>query len=328
MHTIGYHASHEQFPPSRLLRLVQQAEAVGFNAAMCSDHIHTWSRDQGESGFAWSWLGAAMATTALPFGVVNAPGQRYHPAIIAQAVATLNEMFDGRFWIATGSGQALNEHVTGEPWPAKSLRNERLKESVETMRALWSGETVTHRGLVTVEDARVYSLPEREPTVIGAAITAPTARWLAPWTDGLITVSHPTEKLKVVVEAFRSNGGAGKPLYVQAKHCWAETDDEALALAHDQWKTNVFASTVTSEFNMPEQFDAAAEFVRPEDVEAKVCVSSDPSVHAARVQELFDVGFDHVYVHQVGRNQEAFLDTFGEKVLPQFDLAPAATVGV
>jgi G6PDH family F420-dependent oxidoreductase len=171
MHTIGYHASHEQFPPSQLLRLVQQAEDAGFNAAMCSDHIHTWSSAQGECGFAWSWLGAAMHATDLTYGIVNAPGQRYHPAIIAQAVATLNEMFNGRFWIATGSGQALNEHITGERWPAKDLRNERLKESVEVMRALWRGETVTHRGLVTVEDCRLYSLPKVEPTVIGRGST-------------------------------------------------------------------------------------------------------------------------------------------------------------
>lgn len=326
-HVVGYHASHEQFAPSRLLRLVQQAEAAGFNAAMCSDHLLPWSAAQGESGFAWSWLGAAMQATVLPFGVVNAPGQRYHPAIIAQAVATLNEMFGGRFWIAVGSGQALNEHVTGAPWPAKDLRNARLKECVAVMRALWRGETVTHRGLVTVEDARLYSLPAREPTVIGAAITAPTARWLAPWVDGLITVSHPAEKLRVVVEAFRSNGGAGKPLFVQAKHCWAPTDDEALALAHAQWKTNVFASMVSSEFNLPEQFEAAAQFVRPEDVRGQVCCSADPAVHAARLHELFELGFSHVYVHQVGTNQEAFIDVFGEKVLPEFSLAPVAEGG-
>ena len=323
-HVIGYHASHEQFPPSQLLRLVRHAGDAGFNAAMCSDHITTWSRAQGESGFAWSWLGAAMHATDLTFGVVNAPGQRYHPAIIAQAVATLNEMFPRRFWIAAGSGQALNEHVTGEPWPAKDLRNERLKESVEVMRALWRGETVTHRGLVTVEDCRVYSLPEIEPTVVGAAITAPTARWLAPWVDGLITVSHPTEKLKGVIGAFRDNGGAEKPVYVQAKHQWAETDDAARQMAYEQWRTNVFASMVTSEFNVPEQFDKAAAFVRPEDVEEKVCVSSDPGVHVDRIRGLFEAGADAVYVHQVGTNQEAFVDTFGERVLPEFDLAPVA----
>lgn len=314
---VGYHASHEQFAPSRLLRLVQQAEAAGFTAAMCSDHLHPWSEAQGESGFAWSWLGAAMHATSLPFGVVNAPGQRYHPAIIAQAVATLNEMFDGRFWIAVGSGQALNEHVTGEPWPAKDLRNARLEECVEVMRALWRGETVTHRGLVTVEAARLYSLPEREPTVIGAAITAATAGRLAPWVDGLITVSQPAETLREVVRAFREHGGDGKPLYVQAKHQWAETDDEALAMAFEQWRTNVFASKVMAEFNTPAQFEAAAELVRPEDVRDKVCVSSDPAVHADRIDGLFELGFDEVYVHQVGPNQEAFLDTFGADVLPR-----------
>jgi len=323
-YVIGYHASHEQFPPSQLLRLVQQAEDAGFNAAMCSDHIHTWSSAQGESGFAWSWLGAAMHATNLTYGIVNAPGQRYHPAIIAQAVATLNEMFDGRFWIATGSGQALNEHITGGPWPAKDLRNERLKESVEVMRALWRGETVTHRGLVNVEDCRLFSLPEVEPTVIGAAVTAPTARWLAPWVDGLITVSHPPKVLEGVIRAFRDNGGGGKPVYVQAKHQWAETDDAALEMAFDQWKTNVFASKVTTEFNMPDQFEKAARYVRPEDVKEKVCVSSDPGVHVERIRGVFEAGADAVYVHQVGKNQEAFVETFGEHVLPEFDLAPLA----
>lgn len=325
-HVIGYHASHEQFPPSHLLALVQHAEDAGFNAAMCSDHIHTWSRAQGESGFAWSWLGAAIHATGLTFGIVNAPGQRYHPAIIAQAVATLNEMFSGRFWIATGSGQALNEHITGDPWPAKDLRNARLKECVEVMRALWRGETVTHRGLVTVEDCRLFSLPESEPTVIGAAITAPTARWLASWADGLITVSRPMDELAGVIRAFRDNGGDGKPVYVQAKHQWAETDEAALGMAYDQWKTNVFASSVSAELRMPDQFEKAAEYVRPEDVRDAVCVSSDPSVHAERIRALFEAGADAVYIHQVGKNQEAFLDTFGAHVLPEFDLAPAGDV--
>ena len=150
---IGFHASHEQFGPDRLLRLVQSAEAAGFDAAMCSDHWAPWSEVQGESGFAWSWLGAAMATTALPFGVVNAPGQRYHPAIIAQAAATLNVMFPDRFWIAVGSGQLLNEHITGEAWPIKDDRNARLRESADVMRRLWAGEAVTHTGHVTVSEA-------------------------------------------------------------------------------------------------------------------------------------------------------------------------------
>src|ERR687894_2432757 len=151
MSVVGLHCSHEQIPPSRLLEHAKHAEAAGFGAIMSSDHFSPWSERQGESGFAWSWLAAAMATTSLPFGVVNAPRQRYHPAIIAQAAATLSEMFPGRFWLAVGSGEALNEHITGERWPSKPERNARLLECVKLMRALWKGETVSHHGLVTVE---------------------------------------------------------------------------------------------------------------------------------------------------------------------------------
>jgi coenzyme F420-dependent glucose-6-phosphate dehydrogenase len=158
---IGYHASHEQFSPRELLACVQLAEEAGFQAAMCSDHFYPWSERQGQAGFAWSWLGAAMQVTSLPFGVVTVPGSwRYHPAILAQAAATLAEMFPGRFWLAPGSGERLNEHITGEHWPPKRERNARLKEAVEIMRALWKGETVTHRGLLRIEEAKLYTRPE------------------------------------------------------------------------------------------------------------------------------------------------------------------------
>lgn len=324
---IGYHASHEQFSPSRLLTLAQKAEQTGFNAAMCSDHLHPWSEAQGESGFAWSWLGAAMQATRLSFGIVNAPGQRYHPAIIAQAVATLNEMFPRRFWISIGSGQALNEHVTGERWPPKDVRNARLRECADVMRALWRGEIVTHRGLVTVEQARVYSLPDELPLLLGAAVTAETARWMAPWVDGLITAGQPTETLREVATAFREAGGDGKPMFVQAKHAWAETDSEALRQAHAQWRTNIFSSPVLTDLTMPPQFEQAAQFVTPEDVAQKVRVSADAARHAAWIAEYFDLGFDGVYVHQLGTNQEAFLDAYGAHVLPQFSLAPAVLPG-
>ena len=161
MTIVGWHASHEQIPPSELLRTVQLAEQAGFDAAMSSDHFSPWSERQGESGFAWSWLGAAMATTDLPFGVVTAPGQRYHPAIIAQAAATLGEMFPGRFWMALGTGEASNEHITGDRWPAKDIRNRRLAECVAVIRALLAGEEVSHDGLVRVDRARLYTLPRR-----------------------------------------------------------------------------------------------------------------------------------------------------------------------
>src|SRR4051795_10863738 len=180
MTVIGFHNSHEQVHPADLLRAVQHAEEVGFTAAMCSDHFAPWNQRQGHSGFAWSWLGAALATTSLPFGAVNAPGQRYHPAIVAQAIATLDAMFPGRFWVALGSGEAMNEHITGDRWPRKAERDVRLRECVEIIRALLAGEEVTHEGRVTVDRARLWTLPEQPPTLIAPAVTGATARAPAP----------------------------------------------------------------------------------------------------------------------------------------------------
>ncbi|HEX2717613.1 MAG TPA: TIGR03557 family F420-dependent LLM class oxidoreductase, partial [Gemmatimonadaceae bacterium] len=221
MTLIGYHASHEQYPPSELLTLVRDADAAGFAGVMCADHFAPWLEEQGHSGFAWSWLGAALQATSMSYGVVNAPGDRYHPAIIAQAAATLAEMFPDRFWLAIGSGEALNEHVTGNRWPPKPERNARLRECAEIMRALWDGETVTHRGLVTVEEAKLYSRPARPPRLVGAAVSDQTAQWLGSWADGLITTGRPRDDMKRMIDAFRRGGGAGKPILVQHGLSWA-----------------------------------------------------------------------------------------------------------
>ncbi|GAB3703937.1 LLM class flavin-dependent oxidoreductase [Mariniluteicoccus flavus] len=163
MTTIGFHASHEQISPRQLLADVQRAEQVGFSAAMCSDHFEPWSIRQGHSGMAWAWLGAALATTNLSFGVVNAPSQRYHPAIIAQSIATLGQMFPGRFWTALGTGEWSNEHITGDPWPRKEQRQQRLEECVDVISRLLDGEEVTHDGLVHVDRARLWDLPDPDP---------------------------------------------------------------------------------------------------------------------------------------------------------------------
>ena len=317
MTRIGYHASHEQFPPSLLLNLVQQAQEAGFDSAMCSDHFHPWSDTQGESGFAWSWLGAALQATSLTMGTVCAPGQRYHPAVIAQAAATLSEMYPGRLWIALGSGQALNEHITGDRWPTKAERHDRLLESVEIMRALWRGETVTHHGSVVVEDAKLYTRPLAPPLIVGAAITPETARWVGSWADALITISHPPHVLQKVVDAFRAGGGAGKPVRVQAQLSYAPTYEEALEVAHEQWRTNIFDSAVLANLRMPADFTAAAAFVKPADVAQSVIVSADTAEHVDRIQELMEFDIDEILLHNVHPDQQSFIRDFGAQVLPE-----------
>jgi coenzyme F420-dependent glucose-6-phosphate dehydrogenase len=314
---IGYHASHEQFQPSALLKWVQRAEQAGFSHVLSSDHFHPWGEEQGQSGFAWSWLGAAMqATPQLSYRVVNAPGQRYHPAIIAQAAATLAEMFPNRFWITIGSGQSLNESITGEKWPCKSDRNARLKECADIMRALWAGETVTHHGLVKVEEAKVYSRPENPPLIIGAAVTAKTAEWLGSWADGLITISRPPEKLQEVVDAFRRGGGEGKPMLLKVQLSYERDTASAQQKAHQQWRNNIFKNILMTELRTPQQFDAAGEFVTPEELNEHVRISSDVQQHIEWLQKDIELGFDELLLHNVNREQELFIETFGEKVLP------------
>ena len=315
--TIGFHASHEQFRPDRLLRLVQAAEAAGFDAAMCSDHWAPWSEEQGESGFAWSWLGAAMATTSLPFGVVNAPGQRYHPAIIAQAAATLNVMFPDRFWIAVGSGQLLNEHITGEPWPIKDDRNARLREAADIMRLLWAGETVTHAGHVTVSEATLWTRPERPPMLVGAAVTPATAGWVAEWADALITVCQAPEQLDAIVEAFRSNGGEGKPMYLQLHLAYAPTEAEARDAAFVQWGQNTLPNSVMTDLAHPAQITAAAQHATPDTLDDAIRISADVGQHVSWIEGELERGFSGIFLHEVGPEQERFVEVFGREVLPR-----------
>ncbi len=317
MARIGFHASHEQFPPSELLRLVGLAEQAGFRCAMSSDHFRPWGAAQGQSGFAWSWLGAALQATRLPFGVISAPGYRYHPAILAQAAATLGEMFSGRLWLALGSGQRLNEDLTGVAWPDKAERNARLRECADIIRALLKGETVTHRGRVTLVGGRLYSLPKAPPLLLGAAVTEATAEFVGGWADGLLTVSARPAMLQRVVEAFRRGGGAGKPLVLQVGLNWAATEEQALQGAYEQWRTNVLGGEVNWELRSPEDFDVATRFVRPENMRESVLISSDLGRHAAWLNDYIEFGFSELQLHQVGRNQHTFIDAFGAKVLPQ-----------
>jgi coenzyme F420-dependent glucose-6-phosphate dehydrogenase len=313
---IGYHASHEQFPPSELLGLVKLAEAAGFDAAMASDHISPFSLRQGESGFVWSWLGAALETTKLSFGTVNAPGQRYHPAIVAQAIATLAQMYPGRVWTAFGSGQFINEHVTGSGWPTEEERDERLRECAQIIRRLLAGETVDHEGLVSVKQAKLYSRPDIAPLILGAAVTPETASFVASWADGMITVAQPKDELAKVVSAFRAGGGQEKPMFLQAQVSYDSTYEAALEGAWDQWRMSLLPSDQLVNAATPEEIDRLTTGLNRDDLKQRVRISADLDQHVAWLIEDRCMGFDAVYIHNVNRKQASFIEAFGATVLP------------
>jgi len=290
MTVLGYHCSHEQHPPSRLLRDVAQAIDAGFDAAMCSDHLSPWTHAQGESGDAWTWLGAAMqAVPDVTFGVVTAPGQRYHPVVAAQKLATLAELYPGRFWAAIGSGENMNEHVTGDPWPPKEVRVERMLECVDVMRRLLAGDEVTHDGLVRVDRARLWSLPASPPPLVAAAVSAETARIASTWADGLVTVAQPPDVLREVLDAW---GGRG-PAYLQVHISWALTEDEARAIALDQWSSGTVGPPACWDLPTPDLIEAATD---PSKIDDAVIISADPAVHAERLDYLQGVGVTCIWL--------------------------------
>jgi G6PDH family F420-dependent oxidoreductase len=263
---------------------------------------------------AWS----ALQATALPFGIILAPGYRYHPAILAQAAATLCEMFPGCLWLTLGSGQRLNEDLTGVAWPEKAERNARLRECADIVRALLNGENVSHYGRVTLIYRKLYSLPKQPPLLLGAAVTETSAEFLGRWADDLLTVSANTEQVEKVVEAFR-RVGEGKPLFMQVGLNWAPTEEEALQGAHEQWRHNVLGGEVNWELRSPQNFDTATRFVKPEDMNEALLISSDLNQHVDWLGQFIELGFEklQLQLHQVGRNQNSFLEAFGTKVLPQ-----------
>jgi probable non-F420 flavinoid oxidoreductase len=312
---IGFHLSHEQHSPRALLDTAARAEQAGFSAAMCSDHFHPWSERQGHSGYTWSWLGSALERTRMSFGTVCAPGQRYHPAIIAQAAATLALMYPERLWVAVGSGEALNERITGQPWPPKTDRNARLRACADVMRALWAGETVTVHGPVTTVEARLYDRPSRPPLLLGAALTPETSRWLATWADGMITAAGPRGDMRRILDAFREGGGESKPVFLQVALSFAASDDESAAAAYDQWRFCAAATGQLADLESPAAFDAATERASLDTVLSKVRASADIDRQIGWIQEDLEMGFDRIYLHNVAReHQSRFLDACAERL--------------
>jgi coenzyme F420-dependent glucose-6-phosphate dehydrogenase len=314
--SVGFHASHELYAPSTLLSLSQRAEQAGFRQGSSSDHFHPWTVNSAGCGLAWPWLGAALQGTKLSWGVVCAPGQRYHPAIIAQAVATLLELYPGRFWIAVGSGEALNESITGEVWPDKATRNARLFAAVEIMRELWRGETVTSHGHVTVRDAKLTLRLVEVPPVYAAALTPETAHWAGSWADGLIVGGSDHKQLQNLVSAFKEGGGEGKPLLLQSAISYGSCEEEALHAAYANWPQAGLSGEQLANLATPQQIDQAVSGIQPSDVAKSLRCSSDLKQHVAWLERDRELGFSTIYLHYLGKSMEQFIDTFGESVLP------------
>jgi coenzyme F420-dependent glucose-6-phosphate dehydrogenase len=315
MVALGYALSSEELGPLELVENARRAEQAGFGFALISDHFHPWLDAQGESPFVWSTIGAiSHATESLMLGTgVTCPLIRTHPAIIAHASATSAALMPGRFFLGVGTGENLNEHVLGDRWPNHEERLEMLEEAVGLIRELWQGGLVSHRGRhYTVDRARLYTVPDEPPAIAIAASGTDTAELAGRIGDSLIATA-PNEEL---VQAFEEAGGSGKPRYGQLTVCYADDRDEAVSTAFEQWPNAALGGELGQELPLPRNYRSASESLTPAQVAEKVICGPDPDEHRRAIDEFEQAGFDHVYVHQVGRDQQSFFTFYEREILP------------
>lgn len=325
---IGYAAMLEQFAPAEAVALSAYAEEHGFSGVMAADHFQPWVPAQGESSFVWSVLAAIGERTKGDLGPgVTAPTFRWHPAMVAQASATLASMYPGRHWLGLGSGEALNEHIVGQYWPEAPERINRMFEAIEIISKLFTasiaGKDVKHSGqFYKLESTRLWTMPEVAPEILIATAGPVTAKRAGRHADGLITVGAPVEKISMLFGKFDEGAkDAGKdpstmPKVLQLHMSWAETDEEAMRNAMVEWP-NGGMKFPKGDIRSPFEFEQIAKLVRPEDFEGRMIISADPDDHRVYIQKFVDLGFDRIYLHNVGRNQRQWIDVFGRDVLPK-----------
>jgi G6PDH family F420-dependent oxidoreductase len=315
MATIGIFLSCEEQSAKRLVDIAVKAEDAGFRDFWISDHFHPWIDAQGESPFVWSVIGAIAAATreAHVTTAVTCPTVRIHPAVVAQAAATSSTLLDGRFTLGVGTGEALNEHILGDPWPGIEQRLSMLEESVEIMRALWAGDNVSHDGRHYVVDrARLYSLPEEPPAVYASAFGPQAARAVGTFADGYINVA-PSEDL---LATYREAGGRG-PAQGGMKVCWGPDEAECVRTVHRLWPNEALGGELAQVLPMPAHYEAACEPITEAMIAESVPCGPDPEKHVAAIKEFLDAGYDEVYVNQIGDDQEGFLAFMKDEVLPR-----------
>jgi coenzyme F420-dependent glucose-6-phosphate dehydrogenase len=314
MTKFGYALSSEEHGPNDLDGYARRAEQIGFDVLMISDHFHPWTDTQGHSPFVWSVVGAiSRETERIPIGTgVTCPTIRFHPALVAHAAATAGAMMPGRFWLGLGTGENLNEHVLGDRWPAADQRLEMLAEAIDVIRALWSGEETTHRGTYyRVEDARIYDVDSSPPPILVAA-KGKKAIELAARNDGLIS----TKPDRDLVNDFEEMGGRGKPKIGMLHVCYDASEEQAKKIARQWWPNSALPGELGVELALPRHFEQAAELLSEDDVCKALTCGPDPEAHRKIFREYVDAGYDHVYVHQIGPDQEGFFRFYEREVLP------------
>jgi coenzyme F420-dependent glucose-6-phosphate dehydrogenase len=308
----GYALSSEEHRPRDLVANARRAEVAGFDFAMISDHFHPWLDRQGQSPFVWSVLGGiASSTERIAVGTgVTALSMRIHPAILAQAAATVADMLPGRFWFGVGTGENLNEHILGDAWPEHSRRAAMLEEAVGLIRRLWTGDLIDHHGeAYHVSRARIYTIPEKLPPILIAASGPETAKLAGRIGDGLISTAPERE----IVRAYGKKG----PKLGQVTVCWARTESAARKTAMEWWPTAAIPGDNSQELPLPSSFEALSALVTEEALAEQIACGPDPEVHVAKVRPYLEAGFDHVYIHQVGADQAGFLTFADRELLPR-----------
>jgi len=317
MTLLGYALSSEEHTPNDLVRNARRAEEVGFDFALISDHYHPWVEAQGHSPFVWSVIGGiAQVTERLRLGTgVTCPTVRIHPAIIAQAAATAAAMMDGRFFLGVGTGENLNEHIFGDHWPPHPLRLEMLEEAVELIRLLWEGESTTFYGeYYMVEDARLFTLPNVPPPIMVAASGPKTIEAAGRIGDGFIGLSPKSEQ----IQQFQDAGGNDKPCYGQVTVCWAESEAEAKAIVSTVWPNSGLTGQLSQDLRTVAHFEQAVKMLSQEQRTENIVCGPDAQKHMDSISEFIDAGYDHIYIHQIGPDQEGFFSFYQEEILPGF----------
>ncbi len=312
----GYFLSCEEYAPEQLLEQARLAEEAGFDALWISDHYHPWTSEQGQSPFVWSVIGALAKVCDLPVTTaVTCPSVRIHPAVIAQAAATSAVLLgEGRFRLGVGTGEALNEHVLGDQWPEADVRLEMLEEAVEVIRALWTGDDVSHRGRhYVVENARIWTRPETAPEILVSAFGPKAVDVAARIGDGYITTSPDRDLL----DRFRKQAQNGATTQVGFKVAWGGTEDEGIDHAHRIWPNSGLPGELAQVLPTVEHFEQASQLVTRESTAESVTAGPDAAKHVAAFDPFVEAGFDEVYVANMGPDYAEMIRAYGREVLPE-----------